>query len=118
MTHFALINKKNIVIHVIVAEQDYINTLDNCDSWIQTSYNTYGGVNHRTNIPIRKNYAGLGYTYDRKKDCFIAPKPFKSWKLNEITEQWNAPVPKPKSKTQAYIWNEAQLKWEKEKVNV
>ena len=87
MTHFAHI-KNGIVDKVIVAEQDYIDRLNNSNEWLQTSYNTRGGVNKRTNIPIRKNFAGIGYSYDKKLDAFISPKPEGDYILNKKTCLW------------------------------
>ena len=115
MTHYALIDKNNIVKQVIVAEKSFIETLDNSKNWIQTSYNTRGGINKRTGKPIRKNFAGIGYTFDKQKDAFIPPRPYKSWKLNNETCLWNSPIPKPKSKTKTYLWNETKKEWYEEK---
>jgi len=110
MTHFAHV-KNGIVDQVIVAEQDFINTLDDSKEWFQTSYNTHGNINKRTNKPIRKNYAGIGYTYDKIKDAFIPPKPFDSWLLNENKCLWEPPIPKP-TDLNYYEWNENLIKWE------
>jgi hypothetical protein len=79
--------------------------------WKQTSYNTVGGVHLLGGIPFRKNYAGIGYTYDQTRDAFISPKPFNSWILNEDTCNWNAPVAYP-TDGQKYYWNEEILNWE------
>lgn len=89
MAHFAKINEKNIVEQVIVAD-----TKEWCESvlggeWIQTSYNTKGGVHTQGGIPFRKNYAGIGYTYDRERDAFIPPQPYPLWVLNEETCLWD-----------------------------
>ena len=80
MAHFAQIDGNNIVAQVIVADQDVINTgmFGDPALWIQTSYNTHGGVHTQGGTPLRKNYAGIGYTYDEAKDAFIPPKNFKS----------------------------------------
>lgn len=94
MTHFAEVID-GIVTRVIVAEQDFIDGLPNKEQWIQTSYN------HN----IRKNYAGVGYSYDEVRDAFIPPKPFDSWTLNEETCNWEAPTPYPDD-GQTYSWNE------------
>jgi hypothetical protein len=93
MSHFAKI-ENNIVTQVIVAEQDFIDTgiLGDPSQWIQTSYNTRGGVHLNGGTPLRKNYAGIGYTYDSVLDAFIPPKPHASWLLNEDTCQWHPPV--------------------------
>ena len=112
MAHFAKV-KNGIVTKVIVAEQEFVdNYIDNeAGEWIQTSYNTIGGVHQLGGTPLRKNYAGIGYTYDRKKDAFIAPKPFDSWTLNEDTCQWEAPIAKP-TDGQEYNWNETNQTWD------
>jgi hypothetical protein len=103
MAHFAKINKTNIVTDVIVAEQDFINSGKVGDSflWIQTSYNG----------SFRKNYAGIGFQYDKTRDAFIAPKPFNSWLLNETTCQWEAPVALPDTENR-YNWNEENQQWD------
>ena len=77
--------------------------------WLQTSYNTSGGVHKKGGTPLRKNYAGIGYTYDTARDAFIAPKPYPSWVLDEATYRWVAPVPYPA--TGEWQWNEATLSW-------
>lgn len=76
MAHFAEINKEGVVIRVIVAEQDFIDSglVGNPDNWIQTSYNTVEGKHKLGGTPLRKNYAGVGYQYDRERDAFIPPK--------------------------------------------
>ena len=79
--------------------------------WIQTSYNTYGGVHTQGGTPLRKNYAGIGYTYDRERDAFIPPKPYASWVLNEDTCQWDAPVAMP-TDGKMYHWNEQTQAWD------
>lgn len=78
--------------------------------WKQTSYNTYGGIHKLGGVPLRKNHAGIGYTYDENKDAFIPPKPFNSWILNEQTCLWEAPVAKPQD-SKEYIWNEGIQSW-------
>jgi hypothetical protein len=87
MAHFAQINETNIVAQVIVADQEVINTglFGDPASWIQTSYNTYGGMHKLGGTPLRKNFAGIGYTYDRERDAFIPPKPYNSWVMDEDT---------------------------------
>lgn len=107
MAHFAKV-ENNIVTQVIVAEQDVIDSGLFGTGWIQTSYNTHGGQ-HPENRPLRKNFAGVGYTYDVTRDAFIPPKPFASWLLNEDTCLWEAPVTMPSDKM--YIWNEETLSW-------
>lgn len=107
MGHFAKVNN-GVVEQVIVAEQNYIDTLNG--QWIQTSYNTYGGVHKNGGTPLRKNFAGIGYTYDAQRDAFIPPKPFASWILNESTCLWDAPVPMPND-GKPYKWDESTLSW-------
>jgi len=117
MGHFAKINEENIVEEVIVVNntvlldedgleselkgQEFLNTTFGSANWIQTSYN---------NI-IRKNYAGIGYTYDLTKDAFIAPKPFTSWILDEDTCQWKSPIDYPDD-GKIYSWNEDNQSWD------
>jgi len=78
--------------------------------WKQTSYNTHGGVHNNNGTPLRKNHAGIGYTYDSQRDAFIAPKPFNSWILNESTCNWEAPIAYPTDE-QRYNWNEETQSW-------
>jgi hypothetical protein len=112
MAHFALVNAQGIVEQVIVAEQDVIDSgiFGNPSSWVQTSYNTQGGVHVLGGTPLRKNYAGIGFIYDAIRDAFIPPKPYNSWILNEETCLWEAPVSLP-SDGQRYDWNEETLNW-------
>jgi hypothetical protein len=109
MGHFAKVNN-GFVQQVIVAEQDYIDTLPDASSWIQTSYNTYGGAHKNNGTPLRKNYAGIGFAYDQTKDAFIPPKPFNSWVLDEQTCLWNAPVAYP-TDDKKYRWDEPTTSW-------
>ena len=90
---------------------DFLTKLTGYPVWKQTSYNTFGGVHKFGGTPFRKNHAGIGYTYDEDRDAFIAPKPFNSWILNEITCQWEAPVDYP-TDGQIYKWNETIQNWE------
>ena len=110
MAHFAKI-ENGIVTEVIVAEQEYIDSLENPSQWIQTSYNTRGGQHLLNGTPLRKNYASIGYTYDSEKDAFIAPQPFSSWILNEETCVWESHIPYPDS-NDAYVWNEENQTWD------
>ena len=112
MAHFAQIDENNIVINVLVIEQDMVDTglFGEPSKWIQTSYNTYGGVHALGGTPFRKNYAGIGYTYDVSRDAFIPPKPYVSWVLNEDTCLWDAPVPMP-TDGKMYRWDEATVSW-------
>jgi hypothetical protein len=89
------------------AGMDFLNNLYKTnDVWKQTSYNTKGGIHRLGGTPFRKNYAGIGYSYDQTRDAFIAPKPYDSWTLNENTCLWEAPVAYPND-NQRYKWNEA-----------
>lgn len=120
MSHFAKVLDGK-VIQVIVAEPDFFDTFVDSTpgQWIQTSYNTRGGVHYdpQTGEPsadqskaLRKNYAGVGFSYDFQRDAFIAPKPFESWLLNEDTCVWEAPVPMPKDENM-YNWDEKSQSW-------
>jgi len=102
MAHFAKLDNTNTVTQVIVAEQDFINSGQVGDSflWVQTSYNGN----------FRKNYAGVGYTYDTTRDAFISPKHYPSWLLDEATCQWAAPVAYP-TDGKDYTWNEDTTNW-------
>jgi hypothetical protein len=113
MSHFAQIDDNNIVIQVIVAEQDVINSglFGSVEKWIQTSNNTYGGIHTLGGIPLRKNYAGINYTYDAGRDAFIPPKPFPSWILVEETCLWTAPVAILVVEGKMFTWNEATTSW-------
>tara|TARA_B100001063_G_C16504316_1_gene423648 strand:- start:45 stop:389 length:345 start_codon:yes stop_codon:yes gene_type:complete len=112
MAHFAKV-KNGIVDKVIVAEPEFFDTFvdDLPGRWVQTSYNTYGGK-HPEDRPLRKNYAGIGFTYDRVRDAFIPPQPFASWTLNEDTCLWDSPVAYPDDGN-LYIWNEETKSWSK-----
>ena len=112
MSHFAQIDGNNIVTQVIVIEQDVVDTglFGDPTSWIQTSYNTSGGVHTLGGTPLRKNYAGIGYTYDSGRDAFIPPKPFNSWTLNESSCLWEAPTPMP-TDDKMYRWDEETTSW-------
>jgi hypothetical protein len=111
MAHFARV-QNGIVTQVIVIEQDMIDTelWGPPSEWIQTSYNTHGGVHSQGGTPLRKNFAGVGYTYDEVLDAFIPPKLFNSWVLDETTCFWKAPIEYPQD-GQSYIWDEANLQW-------
>ena len=118
MAHYAFLDSNNIVTEVIVGKDENEGGID----WEQhygefrgqpckrTSYNTIGGVHLNGGTPYRKNYAGIGYTYDSTRDAFISPKPFASWTLNETTCLWQAPTPYP-TDGKRYSWNEEQLAW-------
>lgn len=109
MAHFAKVID-SVVVEVIVAEQDFIDALPDAGSWVQTSYNTFGGEHKLGGTPLRKNYAGIGFTYDSEKDAFIPPKPFASWLLNEDTCLWTAPVAMPND-GKVYYWDETTTNW-------
>jgi hypothetical protein len=123
MSHFAKV-EMGIVTSVIVAEQEFINSgvVGDPSLWIQTSYNTRGGIHYQpnSNIPsedqsksLRKNYAGVGFQYDQQRDAFIPPKPveYPSFILNEETCLWEAPIPYPND-GKLYNWNEQNQTWE------
>jgi len=111
MAHFAKV-KDGIVEQVIVAEPEFFNTFVDTSpgTWIQTSYNTHGGAHTNGGTPLRKNYAGVGYTYNPALDAFIPPKPFASWLLNEDTCLWDAPVLYPED-DKTYKWDENTTNW-------
>ena len=90
---------------------DFLTKLTGYPVWKQTSYNTFGGVHNNGGTPLRKNHAGIGYTYDEDRDAFIPKKPFNSWILNEDTCLWNAPVACPQDDNR-YTWNESTLTWD------
>jgi hypothetical protein len=118
MAHYAFLNENNIVTEVIVGKDEGENGID----WEQhygefrgqtckrTSYNTSGGVHTQGGTPLRKNYAGIGYTYDSTRDAFISPKPYNSWVLNETSCLWGAPTPMPND-GKIYSWDEETTSW-------
>jgi hypothetical protein len=119
MAHYAFLDQNNIVTEVIVGKNEGEENIN----WEQhygnfrgqvckrTSYNTQGGIHKSGGTPFRKNYAGIGYTYDQTRDAFIPPKPFNSWILNDETCLWEAPVARPEDNNM-YKWNEEILNWE------
>ena len=119
MAHYAFLNMQNIVTEVIVGSDE----TDGPKNWEihygnmreqvckRTSYNTVGGKHREGKTPFRKNYAGIGYTYDYARDAFIPPKPFDSWTLNGNTCQWEPPVAMP-TDNKLYKWNESSQKWD------
>jgi len=120
MSHFAKIDSNNIVTEVIVAEADFFDTFVDSSpgEWIQTSYNTHGGQHYDPETgepddgtPLRKNYAGVGYTYDSDLDAFYVPQPYPSWTLNEDTCQWESPVAYPDD-DKMYAWDEETQSWD------
>jgi hypothetical protein len=110
MSHFAKV-LGNKVVDIIVAEPEFFNTFidSSAGEWIQTSYNTYGNQ-HPEGRPLRGNYAGLGFIYDREKDVFYAPQPYPSWTLNQSTWLWESPTPMPQDGKQ-YRWDESTTGW-------
>lgn len=118
MAHFAEINSDNIVTRVIVvdaeSESEGVNFIQNVlglgGRWLQTSYNTLEGVHLNNGTQLRKNYAGVGYTYDEIRDAFVPPKPFSSWKLNENTCSWEPPIPYPPENGK-FRWDETSSQW-------
>ena len=136
MAYFAKLNSSNIVIEVItVANSELINengiesetkgieflkSLYGQDTkWIQTSYNTRSGVHIKNGIPLRKNFAGVGYIYDENRDAFIREKPFNSWILNENTCKFEPPVPMPETPWPIdtyYTWDEDSISWKENKI--
>jgi hypothetical protein len=109
MAHFAKV-VNGTVTQVIVAEPEFFETFIDSSpgEWIQTSYNTQGGVHLLGGAPLRKNYAGIGFTYDKEKDAFIPPKPYASWVLDEETCLWEAPVERT---SQDHFWDEQSQSW-------
>ena len=131
MASFAKIGLNNKVIEVLAVNNnelkdsngveqevngiDFLTKLTGWAVWKQTSYNTHGGVHSSGGTPLRKNHAGIGYTYDENRDAFIPPKPYTSWVLNESTCLWQAPVTMPATEleeNQYYFWNESIVNWE------
>jgi len=96
---------------------DFLTKLTAYPLWKQTSYNTHGGVHSSGGTPLRKNHAGIGYTYDETRDAFIAPKPFNSWILNEDTCLWESPIPYPQDNNR-YNWNEQNQSWDLTDINI
>jgi len=128
LSHFAKLDSNNVVIFVTVGRQEddgqeAVLSARTGDVYKQTSYNTRGGVHYTDGVPsedqtkaFRKNYAGLGYTYDAGRDAFIPPKPYNSWVLNETTCLWDAPVAMPADAgtgepPKRYTWDEATISW-------
>jgi hypothetical protein len=111
MAHFAKV-QDGIVTQVIVAEQEFFDTFVDSSpgQWIQTSYNTHGGVHANGGTPLRKNYAGIGFTYDAGRDAFIPPKLYSKWVLNETTCLWDAPIPAPND-GKRYSWDDNSGTW-------
>jgi len=116
MSHFAKLDTSNVVVFVTVGRDEDDGketelTARTGDVYKQTSYNTRGGVHLLGGTPLRKNFAGIGFTYDSERDAFIPPKPYESWTLNEETCLWDCPVPHPDDGG-FYAWNEETGAWE------
>jgi len=119
MAHWAEIDENNIVVRVLVVSdeqdhrgQDFLsNDLNLGGTWKKTSYNTLAGVHQLGGTPFRKNYAGIGYSYDSTRDAFIPPKTFNSWLLNEDTCLWEAPIEMPVEEGKVFTWNEETTSW-------
>lgn len=112
MGHYAKV-VDGVVTQVIVAEADFFDSFVDTSpgKWIQTSYNTHAGVHSQGGTPLRKNFAGIGFTYDKTRDAFIPPKPYSSWLLNDDTCQWEPPVAYPEGEG-LYSWNEETQSWD------
>lgn len=116
MAHWAEIDENNIVLRVTVGDNNepdegYQWLIDNLGgTWIKTSYNTYAGEHLRDGVPLRKNYAGIGYYYDEEKDAFIPPQNYPSWILNEDTCVWECPISYPQD-GKTYVWDEENAQW-------
>jgi len=118
MAHWAEIDENKIVLRVLVTDNNHpdgqegytwlVNNLGG--TWLKTSYNTMGGIHKLGGIPFRKNYAGIGHTYDEARDAFIPPKPYESWVLNDETCLWEPPVVYPNN-GKHYSWDESQVNW-------
>ena len=119
MAHYAFLDSNNIVTEVIVGKNEGENNID----WEQhygdfrgqackrTSYNTYAGTHNNGGTPYRKNYAGIGFTYDATRDAFIPPNLYASWTLNETSCIWEPPTPYPTGTDKFYRWNEPTTSW-------
>lgn len=120
MAHYAFLNEENIVSEVITGkdESEKIQGLSPEEYYgnfrgqvcKRTSYNTYAGVHVLDGTPFRKNFAGIGFTYDEQRDAFIPPKPYPSWLLDEPTCTWEAPIPHPND-GHPWDWNEEKQEW-------
>ena len=128
MAHYVILNENNVVINAHVGRDENDVVLDmsgNPINWElyygakRTSYNTKGGIHYQSDNmtpsenqdkAFRKNYAGIGYSYDESRDAFIPPKPFNSWILDDFSCLWNPPIPYPED-NECYVWDENQLNW-------
>lgn len=111
MAHYAKVID-GTVNTIIVAEPEFFDSFvdDTAGEWIQTSYNTYGGVHSSGGTPLRKNYASIGYHYDSEAEAFYAPQPYPSWTLNTSSYLWEAPVSYPEDNA-FYEWDEENENW-------
>lgn len=118
MGHYAKVVDGKVT-QVIVADPEFFETFTDSSpgEWIQTSYNTYGGKHTQGGKPLRKNFAGIGYTYDLDRDAFIPPKIFASWVLNEETCLWEAPIPRPND-GKDYMWDEETTSWKETNIKI
>mgnify|MGYP003985490247 FL=1 len=112
MAHFAKV-KNRTVTNVIVADQDFVDSYIDHEpgKWVQTSYNTRGGIHTEGGTPLRKNFASIGGVYDAERDAFYLQQPYPSWTLNETTCQWDCPVTMPDD-DKRYNWNETDQAWD------
>lgn len=112
MSHFAKVLDGKVV-QVIVAEPEFFNSFvdSSAGEWIQTSYNTFGNQHNLGGTPLRGNFAGVGYVYDKTNDVFYEPQPYPSWILNQSTWLWEAPTPMPED-GKAYDWDETTTSWQ------
>ena len=108
MAHYAILDN-NIVTQVFVGKDEGDINWEEYYGAIRTSYNTFGGVHSEDGTPFRKNYAGIGFTYDEERDAFIPPQPYASWTLNEDTCLWDSPVPYPSEGE--HEWDEDNQEW-------
>jgi hypothetical protein len=116
MAHYAILDNNNIVVQVHVGKNEDEGDI-NWEEYYgakRTSFNTSGGIHLNNGTPFRKNYAGIGYTYDEERDAFIPPQPYASWTLNEDTCLWDSPVAHPSEESSGgnpYVWDENNQEW-------
>jgi len=116
MAHYAVLDNNNIVVQVHVGKNEDEGDI-NWEEYYgakRTSFNTSGGIHLNNGTPFRKNYAGIGYTYDEERDAFIPPQPYASWTLNENTCLWDSPVAHPSEESSGgnpYVWDENNQEW-------
>ena len=121
MAHYAFLDENDIVTEVIVGKDETDTTMNWEQHYaefrpgqrcLRTSYNTVGGVHTGGGTPFRKNYAGIGYSYDSGRDAFVPPRPYASWMLNETNCNWEAPVARPEVEGKYFTWNETTTSWD------